>query len=299
MTTPMKGRDRMLAACHRLPVDATPIWFMRQAGRALPEYRKLREKYEILTIAKTPDLATEVSLMPVRRLGVDAAVLYADIMLVLEGMGLPYHIEPEIGPIVPNPLRTAADIERLNVIPAEEATPYVFEAIRQVRRALGNETAVVGFAGGPFTLACYMIEGHPSRDFAAAKGLMFSQPLLWHALMEKTTEVLVRYLHAQVDAGVYIIQLFDSWVGGLGPAHYERYVLPYSRRIFQEIRSRGTPTIHFGTGTAGLLKLMATAGSDVMSVDWRLPLDEAWERIGSDKGIQGNLDPSLLSASPE
>lgn len=295
----MTGRERMLAAARREPTDVTPIWFMRQAGRALPEYRKLRETHEILEMAKTPDMATEISLMPIRRLHVDAAVLYADIMLVLEGMGLPYYIEPDIGPIVPQPLRTEEDIARLRVVPAEEATPYVFQTIRQIRDVVKDEIAIVGFGGGPFTLACYMIEGKPSRDFSTAKGLMFARPDLWHRLMETTTEVLVRYLRAQVEAGADIIQLFDSWVGGLAPAHYERYVLPYSRRIFTELRALNVPSIHFGTGTASLLELMAQAGSDVISVDWRVPLDEAWKRIGDDKGIQGNLDPTILGADWE
>lgn len=295
-TLTMTGRAKMLAACRLEPVDTTPVWFMRQAGRALPEYRKLREIHDILEMAKTPDLATEISLMPIKRLDVDAAVLYADIMLVLEGMGLPYYIEPEIGPIVPQPLRSAEDVARLRIVPAEEATPYVFQAIRQIRDALGDEKAIVGFGGGPFTLACYMIEGRPSRDFGAAKGLMFAQPGIWHRLMETVTEVLVRYLRAQIDAGADIIQIFDSWAGGLSPLHYERYVLPYTRRIFTEIAALNVPTIHFATGAASLLELMAQAGSDVVSVDWRVPLDEAWRRIGSNKGIQGNLDPTLLGA---
>jgi uroporphyrinogen decarboxylase len=227
---------------------------------------------------------------------VDAAVLYADIMLVLEGMGLPYHIEPDIGPIVPNPLRTEEDIDGLRIVEAEEATPYVFEAIRRLRKELADETAIVGFGGGAFTLACYMIEGHPSRDFAAAKGLMFARPDLWHRLMETVTEVLVRYLKAQAVAGADLIQLFDSWVGGLSPQHYERFVLPYSRRIFTELREIGIPTIHFGTANTSLLKLMADAGPDVVSVDWRLALDDAWKIIGPEKGIQGNLEPSLMEA---
>ena len=274
----------------------TPVWFMRQAGRALPEYRKLRKKYDILHMAKTPDLATEISLMPIRRLKVDAAVLFADIMLVLEGMGLPYHIEPDIGPIVPQPLRTEEDIAGLRIVEAEEATPYVFEAIRRLRRELGDQTAIVGFGGGAFTLACYMIEGRPSRDFAAAKGLMFARPDLWHRLMETVTEVLVRYLKEQAAAGADLIQLFDSWVGGLSPRHYERFVLPYSSRIFTELREIGIPTIHFGTATTSLLKLMTKAGPDVVSVDWRLSLDDAWEIIGHDKGIQGNLEPAVMEA---
>ncbi len=296
MPVTMTGRQRMLAACRRQPVDATPVWYMRQAGRALPEYRKLREKHGILEMAKTPDLATEISLMPVRRLGVDAAVLYADIMLLLEGLGVPYRIEPEVGPIVPSPLRTEADIAALRLMPAEEATPYVFTAIRQLRKALGDKTAIVGFAGGPFTVASYMIEGRPTRDFAQPKALLFSRPDLWHRLMETLTEATVRYLRAQVAAGADVIQVFESWAGALGPSHYRTYVLPYTQQIFREVRALGVPSIYFGTSTAGLLELMATAGSDVVSVDWRLPLDEAWARLGPGKAIQGNLDPGVLLA---
>lgn len=295
-TTVMTGKARMVAACRLQAVDATPVWFMRQAGRCLADYRKLREKYEILTIAKTPDLSTQVTLMAVDRFGVDGAVLYADIMLVLDGMGLPFYIEPEIGPIIPQPVRTEADIDRLRVIPAEEATPYVFQAIRQIRRELGERAAVVGFAGGPFTLACYMIEGRPAREYAFAKSLMFSRPDLWHKLMGKITEVLVRYYRGQVEAGIHVAQLFDSWVGVLSPREYERFVLPYNRRIFAELRTLNIPSIHFGTGTASLLELMTKAGSDLVSVDWRVGLDEAWRRIGHDRGIQGNLDPTALLA---
>ena len=292
----MSGSERMLAACRRQPVDATPIWFMRQAGRCFPEYRRLREKYDILTIAKTPELSAQVSLIPVRRLQVDAAVMFADIMLPLEGMGVSFSIEPEIGPIVPNPIRTEADIERIRVIEAEEATPYVFETIRTLRQELGETAALVGFSGAPFTLACYMIEGRPSRDYAHAKALMLGRPVLWHRFMEKITEVIVRYLSGQVAAGIQVAQLFDSWVGVLSPQQYERFVLPYSRRIFDQMRRLGIPSIHFGTSTASLLELMASTGSDLVSIDWRVPLDEAWVRIGYDRGIQGNLDPTTLLA---
>ena len=287
----------MLAACHLQPVDATPIWFMRQAGRCFPEYRKLREKYEILTIAKTPDLCVQVTLLPVKRLHVDAAIMFADIMLPLEGMGVPFHIEPETGPIITDPIRTQADVDRVRVIEAEEATPYVFEAIKLIRRELGDTAALVGFSGSPFTMACYMIEGHPSRDYARAKSLMLGQPELWHRFMDKVTEVVVRYLRAQAAAGIQVAQLFDSWVGILSPQQYDRFVLPYSRRIFAEMRGIGIPTIHFGTGTAALLDLMVDAGSDLIGVDWRVPLDRAWAQIGYDHGIQGNLDPTMLLAS--
>ena len=295
-TREMTGAERMLAACRMQPVEATPIWFMRQAGRCFPEYRELRERYEILTIAKTPELCAQVTLLPVKRLHVDAAVIFADIMLPLEGMGVPFHIEPEIGPIIPDPIRTEADVERVRVIDAEEATPYLSEAIGILRRELKETAALVGFSGAPFTLACYLIEGKPSREYAHAKALMFGRPELWHRFMEKVTEVVVRYLRGQVAAGIQVAQLFDSWVGVLSPQQYEEFVLPYSRRIFTEIRDLGIPTIHFGTGTAALLELMASAGGDLMSVDWRVPLDRAWARIGYDRGIQGNLDPTMLLA---
>lgn len=209
----MAGAERMLAACKLQPGDTTPVWFMRQAGRFLPEYRKLRERYGILDIATTPELSVYVTLLPVNHLRVDAAVIFADIMLPLEGMGVSYSIEPDIGPIIHDPIRTSMDIERIRVIDAEEATPYVFETVRILRRELDGDVALVGFSGAPFTLACYLIEGRPSRDYAHAKSLMLGQSDLWHRFMGKITEVIIRYLRGQVDAGIQILQLFDSWVG--------------------------------------------------------------------------------------
>ena len=293
---PMTGEQRMLAACRLQPPDATPVWFMRQAGRCLAEYRQLRERYDILEIAKTPELCAQVTTMPVDVFGVDAAVMYADIMLPLDGMGVPFRIEPEIGPIIERPIRSADDVSRLRIIDADDATPYLFEAIRMLRRELAGRAALVGFSGAPFTIACYLIEGRPSRDYARAKALMFGRPDVWHRLMETLAEVIVRYLRAQIDAGVQVVQLFDSWVGAHGPDDYERFALPYTTRIFSEVRATGVPTIHFGTGAAGLLELMASAGSDIVSVDWRVRLDDAWRRIGHDKGIQGNLEPAVLLA---
>ncbi len=292
----MTGEARMLAACRRDPVDATPVWFMRQAGRCFAEYRQMRERYEILTIAKTPELSAQVTLMPVERLHVDGAVLFADIMLPLEGMGVPFAIEPEIGPIITDPIRSAHQVDQLRVIDAEEATPYVFDAIRLIRRELAGRAAVVGFAGGPFTLACYLIDGRPSRDFPRTKALMLSQPELWHRLMGTLTEVVVRYLQAQVAAGVQVVQLFDSWAGVLSPTDFENSVLPYSTRIFSTIKAAGVPTIHFSTGTSSLLELIARAGSDLISLDWRDRIDTAWTRIGDDRGVQGNLEPATLLA---
>ncbi len=294
---PMSSETRLLAACRLEPVDKTPVWFMRQAGRCLPAYRELRTRYDILTLAKTPELCTDITLMPVDTFGVDAAVMFADIMLPIEAMGVSLEIQPEIGPIIHNPIRTRAAVDALRILDAEDATPFVFDAIRLIRRELaGGKAALVGFSGAPFTLACYMIEGRPSRDYATAKAMMFGDPPLWHALLEKVSEVVVRYLRAQVNAGAQVIQLFDSWVGALAPGDYEEFVMPHTKFIFDRLADVGAPTIHFGTGTATLLELMAQAGGDVISVDWRVPLDQAWDRIGAEHGIQGNLEPALLTA---
>jgi uroporphyrinogen decarboxylase len=291
------GIARFLDACHHRQPDATPVWFMRQAGRCLADYRELRKRYDILTMAKTPELCTQVTLMPVQQLGVDGAVLYADIMLPLEGMGVSLEIQPDLGPIIHHPIRSMQDVDALRITDAEESTPYVMQSIRLVRRELQGKQAVIGFSGAPFTLACYLIEGRPSRDYSIAKSLMYGQPEVWHALMEKLTEVVSRYLVAQTRAGVDVVQLFDSWVGALSPSAYKRFAQPYSKRIFEAVRQTGTPAIHFGTGAASLLELMTEAGGDIISVDWRVDLDEAWARIGYERGIQGNLDPTLLLTS--
>ena len=290
----MTGAARFLAAARREPVDRTPVWFMRQAGRCLAAYRELRETHDILTITRTPELCARVTMMPVEEFGVDAAVLYADIMLPLLGMGVPFSIDPGVGPIIHEPVRDAAAVRALRIVDAEEATPELFEAIRLIRHELDGRTAVLGFAGAPFTVASYLIEGRPTKDFARSKALMYGQPEIWHELMETLTAVTIRYLRAQVAAGVQAVQLFDSWIGALGAAEYEEYVLPYVRRIFEGVAGT-VPTIHFGTSTAHLLEQMAGAGSDAMSVDWRLRLDQAWSRIG-DLAIQGNLDPTICLA---
>lgn len=286
----------LVRACRREPVERTPVWFMRQAGRCLADYRALRERYGILEIARTPELCARVTAMPVQRLGVDGAVLYADIMLPLDGMGVPFHIQPDLGPIVERPVGTPADVEALRVVDAEEATPYLFETIRDLRRTLSPEVALIGFAGAPFTLASYLIEGRPSRDLARTKAMLFGEPELWSRLMATLVEVLTRYLRAQIDAGVQVVQLFDSWAGALAPAAYERAVLPHTRRIFAALADADVPRIHFATGNPALLPAMADAACDVVSVDWRLPLDEAWERIGYQRAIQGNLDPGMCLA---
>jgi len=288
--------DRFVRACRGEPVDATPVWFMRQAGRSLSAYRALREQYGILELAKTPELCAEITLMPVRELGVDAAVLFADIMLPLEPMGVGLRIEPEVGPIIDRPIRSAADIAALRPFdPA--AVSFTLEAIRLVRRELDGKAGVIGFSGAPFTLACYLIEGRPSRDFAIAKAFMYREPAAWHDLMERLAAMVVVYLQAQIGAGADVVQLFDSWVGGLGPADYQRYVQPHVRRIFAALQ--GVPTIHFGTGTAALIELLAEAGGDVIGLDHRLSLAEAWKRVGHDRGIQGNLDAARLLAGWE
>jgi uroporphyrinogen decarboxylase len=296
-TPPHTGVTRFLDACHLRQPDATPIWFMRQAGRCLADYRELRKKYDILTMAKTPELCTMVTLMPVNTFGVDAAVLYADIMLPIEGMGISLEIQPDLGPVIHNPVRTMKDVEALRVIDAMESVPYVMEAVKLVHRELAGKQAVIGFSGAPFTLACYMIEGRPSRDYGLAKSLMYGQPEVWDALMNKLTDVVTNYLLAQIKAGADVVQLFDSWVGALSPSVYRRFVLPYTQRIFQAVKQTGTPSIHFGTSTTGLLELMKEAGGDIISVDWRVDLDDGWARIGYDHGIQGNLDPTLMLTS--
>ncbi len=288
--------DRFLRACRLLPVDATPVWFMRQAGRSFSAYRALRERFGILELAKTPDLCAEVTLMPVRELGVDAAVLFADIMLPLEPMGVELRIEPEIGPIIDHPIRSAADVEALRAF-EPEAVSFVFDAIRMVRSELAGSAGVIGFSGAPFTLACYLIEGRPSRDFVVAKAFMYREPAAWHDLMERLATMIAAYLRAQVEAGAQVVQLFDSWVGGLGPADYMAFVQPHVRRIFESLRD--VPTIHFGTGTGALLERMADAGGAVIGLDHRVSLADAWRRVGPERGVQGNLDSARLVAGWE
>jgi uroporphyrinogen decarboxylase len=288
--------DRFLRACRREPVDSTPVWFMRQAGRSFAAYRSLRERYGILDLAKTPELCADVTLMPVRELGVDAAVLFADIMLPLEPMGVDLRMEPEVGPIIDRPIRSAADVAVLLPFDPAEVS-FTLDAIRLVRRELDGKAGVIGFSGAPFTLACYLIEGRPSRDYAIAKAFMYREPEAWHDLMERLSTMVVAYLWAQVDAGAQVVQLFDSWVGGLGPADYAAFVQPHVRRIFAALDV--VPTIHFGTGTAALLELMAEAGGDVIGIDHRVSLADAWRRVGPDRGIQGNLDASRILAGWE
>ncbi len=291
--TLMNGRQRFLAAARSLPVDVTPIWFMRQAGRSLPQYRALRQQYDFMTLARTPELAMQTTVLPVDLLGVDAAVLFADIMLPLASLGVSFEIRPGVGPVIANPIRSATDVDRLTLLPPEEATPYVAEAVRLARAELGERAAVLGFAGAPFTLACYLIEGQPAREFPRAKALMYGDSATWHALMEKLTRVTIAYLTSQIEAGADAVQLFDSWLGLLDEVSYRAFVLPYTRRIFSALAPLA-PTIHFSTGTTALLESIAASGCAMVSIDWREPIDVAWSRFPEGVGIQGNLDPALL-----
>ena len=288
--------SRFLRACRRMPVDRTPVWFMRQAGRYMPEYRALREKYSLIEICRQPELAAEVTLQPVHLLGVDAAILFADILLPLIPMGVDIEFIRGDGPAIHNPIRSEADIAGLRPIEAEQALGHVMRAVQLVRQQLPREIALIGFAGAPFTLASYLVEGGASRDFLRTKRLMYSEGRAWRELMEKLSAMLTDYLVAQVRAGAQAVQLFDSWVGVLSPEDYRDYVQPYSASVLEGVSQAGVPVIHFGTGTATLLEAMRDAGGDVMGVDWRIPLDQAWERLGPSVAIQGNLDPAALFA---
>ena len=286
MTEPL-----LVRAARREPVERTPVWFMRQAGRSLPEYREIRKTHGLFEIVAQPELTAEVTLQPVRRHDVDAAVMFTDIMYPVLGMGVEVELVESIGPVVERPIESAVDVERLVVRDPEEATPTILEAVRLVRAELREDQAVIGFCGGPFTVAGYLIEGKPSREFLKVKSMMYGAPEVWHALMEKLTDQFSRYVAAKADAGADAIQLFDSWVGALSPSDYAEFVAPYSARILASI---DVPTIHFGTGTATLLEDMAAAGGDVIGLDWRIPLDRGWQTVGDEHGVQGNLDPALL-----
>jgi uroporphyrinogen decarboxylase len=289
--------SRFLDAAHHRPVEVTPVWLMRQAGRSLPEYRKLRERYSLVDIVAQPELCAEVTLQPVRRLGVDAAVMFADIMLPLRGMGVDFELVEDVGPVIARPIQDADDVDRLRVPAGDEAAPQVIAAVRHVVSA--SPVPVIGFSGAPFTLASYLIEGRPSRDFIKAKTFMYSEPAAFDRLLGKLAATMAGYLRAQVAAGAAAVQVFDSWVGALAREDYEARILPHTRSIFDELASADVPRIHFGTNTAGLLESIVSSGPDIVSLDWRVPLDEGWERIGHSFGVQGNLDPAVLLGPPE
>ena len=282
-------------ACRREPVPHTPVWFMRQAGRALPEYRALREGTEMLQACTTPDLVTEITLQPVRRYGVDAAIFFSDIVVPLKAIGVDLDIVPGVGPVVAEPFRTEKDLDRLPALTPEHV-PYVTEAVRTLTAELGA-TPLIGFAGAPFTLASYLVEGGPSKNHAATKALMYGQPALWSALLDRLATITLAFLRVQIDAGASAVQLFDSWVGALPAADYRAFVQPHSARVLAAVAD--VPRIHFGVGTGELLHDMGQAGADVVGVDWRVPLDEAVKRIGPGKAVQGNLDPTLVFAPEE
>jgi uroporphyrinogen decarboxylase len=264
---------------------------MRQAGRSLPEYRAIRERHSLFEVCRRPELCAEVTLQPVRRHGVDAAVMFADIMLPVIGMGIDVELVDGVGPVVAGPIEGLGDVERLRVPEPEESVPFVLESVRLVRADLDEELAVIGFAGGPFTVAGYLIEGKPTRDFVRTKTCMYAAPEVWHGLMDKLADTFSAYLQAEVAAGADVVQLFDSWVGALSEADYREFVAPYSARILQAVAA---PTIHFGTGTTHLLREMKAAGGDVIGLDWRVPIDRCWDSLGAGCGVQGNLDPAVL-----
>ncbi|WP_414167710.1 uroporphyrinogen decarboxylase [Streptoverticillium reticulum] len=286
-----------LKACRRGPVPHTPVWFMRQAGRSLPEYRKVREGVPMLESCMRPELVTEITLQPVRRHGVDAAIFFSDIVVPLKAVGVDLDIKPGVGPVVAEPVRTRADLDRLRVLDPSDV-PYVTEAIGMLTAELGS-TPLIGFAGAPFTLASYLIEGGPSRSYERTKAMIYGDPELWRDLVDRLADITAAFLRVQIEAGVSAVQLFDSWAGALAPADYRRYVMPASAKVFDAVAGYDVPRIHFGVGTGELLGLMGEAGADVVGVDWRVPMDEAARRVGPGKALQGNLDPAVLFAPTE
>jgi len=282
-----------LRACRRQPTPYTPIWLMRQAGRYMKEYRALRKKYSFLEMCKNPELAAKVTLQPIEKFKLDAAIIFSDILIPLEPMGVEFEFAKGEGPVFQHPLRERKDVERLRLIEPEEEIPFLMKAIRIVRKELDGKVPLIGFSGAPFTLASYIIEGGHSSNYALTKSLMYQDRPTWGALMEKIAEVLIRYLNAQIKSGVQAVQIFDSWVGCLTPSDYAEYVLPYSKQVIEGV-GKSVPLIHFATSNSTLLELMKRAGGDVIGVDWRVNISEAWARLGYDVAIQGNLDPVAL-----
>jgi uroporphyrinogen decarboxylase len=291
--------DRFLRACRREPVDVTPVWFMRQAGRYMADYRALREQYSLLDICRVPDLAVAVTLQPVDVIDVDAAILFSDLLLPFAPMGLEFDFVKGEGPSIAHPIRHASDVKRLRTFEPRQALGYVLTTIALLRRELAHRVPLIGFGGAPFTLAAYAIEGGPSTNYAHTKAFMYAQPAAWHDLCSRFATAIAEYLRAQVEAGVQALQLFDSWAGQLSRADYREFAFPHTKRIVDSLQDLDVPLIHFGVGTSAILPDLAEAGGHVIGVDWRLPLDEAWKAIGCHRGIQGNLDPSLLLAPLE
>ena len=286
--------DRFLRACRREPVDATPVWFMRQAGRYMAEYRELRRRYSLLQICAEPELAAAVTLQPVDVIDVDAAILFSDLLLPFTPMGLDFDFVKGEGPAIARPVRHASDVDRVRAFEPRQALAHVLTTIRVLRQELAGKVPLIGFGGAPFTMAAYAIEGGPSTSYATTKAFMYAQPAAWHTLCDRFATTMADYLRAQIEAGVQAVQVFDSWAGQLSPADYREFALPHTTKIFDALAGAGVPTLHFGVGTGTLLADMRAAGGDVIGVDWRQPLDAAWDTIGRDRGIQGNLDPTLL-----
>jgi len=284
----------LVRACRRQAVERTPVWFMRQAGRSLPEYRALREGTSMLEACSRPDLITEITLQPVRRYGTDAAIFFSDIVLPLRAVGVDVDIKPGVGPVMGKPVQTMSDVEAIAPLDPGDVG-FVTEAVHALVAELGG-TPLIGFAGAPFTLASYLVEGGPSRDHARTKAMMYGAPEVWHALAARLADISAAFLQVQVSAGAGAVQLFDSWAGALSPQDYSEFVQPHSRRVLEEIGATGVPRIHFGVGTGELLALMGDAGADVVGVDWRVPLDEASRRLGDRYAVQGNLDPTVVHA---
>ncbi|MFH1288522.1 MAG: uroporphyrinogen decarboxylase [bacterium] len=291
--------DVILKACRREKTPFTPIWLMRQAGRYMEEYRKIRENYSFIEMCKNPEIACEVTLQPIKKIPLDAAIIFADILLPLEGMGIDFYFGKNEGPVIKNPIRTTHDVERIKIIEPENDVPYLLKAIKLVKKELNGKIPLIGFSGAPFTLASYMIEGGHSRNYAKTKIMMYNEPKAWHKMMDKLAEIIIRYLSAQIESGVDLVQLFDSWVGCLSENDYREFVMPHSQKIFKAVKKLNIPSIHFGTGNSHLLELMKKAGGDVTGIDWRINLGDAWEKLGKDTAIQGNLDPTALFARPD
>lgn len=292
----MSRKDRFLKACRLEAADCTPVWFMRQASRYMKRYRAIREKYSLIEMFKNPEIAVEITLQPVKAFSVDAAIIFSDILLPLEGMGVGFEFTQGGGPVIRNPVRSAADVDLLRIADPESDLGFVLKSLRLASSEIDGKVPLIGFAGAPFTLASYAIEGGASSNYLLTKELMYKEPPVWDLLMRKFCETVLAHLKAQIKAGAQVVQIFDSWVGCLSPADYRKYVLSHTQKILQELRREGIPVIHFGTGTAGLLRLMSEAGGGIIGVDWRVSLKNAWQCIGSEAGIQGNLDPAALMA---
>ena len=284
--------DRFLRACRREPVDMTPVWFMRQAGRYMASYRAIRDHHTLLDICRNPELAAQVTLQPVNEIEVDAAILFSDLLLPLEPMGIPFDFVKGEGPVIDPPVRTVARIDSLRRFEPRESLAHVLDTIRLLRTQL--DVPLIGFAGAPFTLASYAIEGGPSSNYARTKALMYGESEAWHRLADTFASIVADYLAAQIEAGAQAVQVFDSWVGALSAGDYREFVLPHTQKIFATVQPLGVPTLHFGTGTTTILAEMREAGGDVIGLDWRIPLDEGWAQVGDDRAVQGNLDPTLL-----